>query len=118
MARRLIITLGLLLLANSAAALRVIEQVERPVELTLEQLNLPAAGGSTVSFSPCPTCSSTTHRLLDTTVLKVNGQVVPLPEFIRIAGEISAKPNGAASASAVVFLDLATERITRIEVRE
>ncbi|HUQ52955.1 MAG TPA: hypothetical protein VM692_12085 [Gammaproteobacteria bacterium] len=118
MARKLLVTLGLLLLTHSAAAVRVIEQVERPVELTLAELNLPAAGGTTISFSACPTCSTSTHRLLDTTVLKVNGQTVPLQEFIRLADEIGDKPNGAENAIAVVFLDLATERITRIEVRE
>ena len=114
MARKLIVTLAFLLLANSAAALRVIEQVERPVELTLVQLTLPPASGTTVSFSECPTCSTSTHRLSDATVFKVNGQILALPEFLLAANEIS----NAESAVAIVFLDLATERITRIEVRE
>ena len=47
------------------AALRVIEQVERAVELTLGELTLPAAEGGTVSFSECPTCGVSTHRLTD-----------------------------------------------------
>jgi hypothetical protein len=114
MARKLLVTLAFLLLANSAAALRVIEQVERPVELTLAQLTLPPPGGTTVSFSECPTCSTSTHRLADSTVYKVNGETMALPEFLLAADEI----RNADSAVAVVFLDLATERITRIEVRE
>ena len=118
MARTLLVTLALLLLANTASATRVIEQVERPVELTLADLTLPTAGGSTISFSECPTCGSSTHRLLDSTVYRANGQTVALVDFLRIAAEIRDKPNGASSAVAVVFLDLATGRITRIEVRE
>ena len=114
MSRQVLATLALLLLTNSAAALRVIEQVERPVELTLAQLTLPSAGGTTVSFSECPTCSTSTHRLSDSAVFKVNGQTLPLDEFLLAADEI----NNDESAVAVVFLDLATERITRIEVRE
>jgi hypothetical protein len=46
-----------------------------------------------------------------------NRQVVGLPDLLRIAQEIESK-NRAQQAMAVVFLDIATERITRIEVRE
>jgi hypothetical protein len=103
---------------DTASALRVIEQVERAVELTLADLNLPAQGGSTISFSECETCSVSTHRVMDTTVFRANGQIVPFVDFLRIADEIAGKPNGKTNAVAVVFLDLATERITRIELRE
>jgi hypothetical protein len=115
---KLLITLAFLLLANTAGAVRVIEQVERAVELTLGDLALPSSGGTTIGFSECPTCGSSTHRLVDSTVYRANGQTVPLVEFLRIAAEISDKPNAANAAVAVVFLDLATGRITRIEVRE
>jgi hypothetical protein len=118
MIRKTLFALALLLSVHTASALRVIEQVERAVELTLADLDLPAQGGSTISFKECETCGISTHRLLDTTVFRANGQIVALVDFLRIADEISDKPNGEKNAIAVVFLDLATERITRIELRE
>jgi hypothetical protein len=106
-----------LLLVDTAGAVRVLEQLERPVELTLADLTLPAAGGTTISFSECTTCGSSTHRLQDTTVFKANGRVVTLAELLLVADEIRGKPNGADRAMALVFLDIQTGRITRIELR-
>jgi hypothetical protein len=117
MIRRLLVTFALLLALDTAGAVRVIEQVERAVELTLAELTLPTGEGSTVSFSECPDCGTSTHRLTDATVLKANGQTLPLAEFVRVASEIRGRANGD-NAVAVVFLDIATSRITRIEVRE
>ena len=53
MMRKLLVTISLLLLLDTASALRVIEQVERAVELTLGELSLPDDEGGTVSFSEC-----------------------------------------------------------------
>lgn len=117
MIRKFFVTLALLALVDTAAAVRVLDQVERPVELTLADLTLPAPGGTTISFSECPTCGSSTHRLTDTTLFVANGSAVALADFLRIADEIRDKPNGAERAMAVVFLDVATGRITRIEMR-
>jgi hypothetical protein len=115
---KLLVSLALLLTLDTAGAVRVIEQVERAVELTLADLSLPSSDAGTISFSECPNCGVSTHRLTASTVYKANGTVVAYADLLRVAGEISDKPNGAASAVAVVFLDLATGRITRIEVRE
>ena len=118
MLRKLLDATSLLLLIDSAAALRVIEQVERAVELTLGELSLPSAEGGTVSFSECPTCGVSTHRLTASTVFQANRQTVPFVEFMRIAELIADKPDGKTNAVAVVFLDIETGRITRIEIRE
>ena len=119
MMRKLLVTISLvLLLIDTASALRVIEQVERAVELTLGELSLPSAEGGTVSFSECPTCGISTHRLTESTVFQANRQTVPFVEFMRIVELIADKPNGEDKAVAVVFIDIATGRITRIEVRE
>ena len=118
MTRNTLFAAALLLAFNTAGAVRVLEQVERPLELTLAELNLPAADGGTISFRECGTCSLSTHRLMDSTEYRVNGQTVGVVDFLRIAEEISDKPNGAEKAMAVVFLDLETDRITRIELRE
>jgi len=113
-----IVTLVLLLFVDTADAVRVIEQIERAVELTLDQLTLPINGGGAISFSECAACGSSTHRLLDSTAFQANEQTLPFAEFLRVAANIADKPNGAERAMAVVFLDVATGRVTRIELRE
>lgn len=118
MIRRAVVTLALLSMLEPASADRVVEQVERAVELSLAGLTLPAGEGSTVSFRECEGCPLSTHRLTDETELRANGQRLPLPEFLLAAGEIKGKPGGADNALAFVFLDIKTGRLTRIEVRE
>jgi hypothetical protein len=118
MTRKALLAAALLLAFNTAGAVRVLEQVERPIELALADLTLPSADGGTISFRECGACGLSTHRLMDSTEYRVNGQTVPVVDFLRIADEIGDKPNGAEKAMAVVFLDLATGRITRIELRE
>jgi hypothetical protein len=118
MIRKIFVAAALLLVMDTAAALRVIEQVERAVELTLGDLILPPSGGTTVSFPECFGCSLSTHRLSDSTVYVANGRIVTLAEFLSIAAEIAAKPNGKSTAVAAVYLDIKTGRLTRIQLRE
>ena len=117
MTRQLLATFALLLWIDSASAVRVIEQIERPVELTLDELNF-SAGGSVVSFSECATCGSSTHRVTDSTVYKVNGRTLPLADFLSVIGEIRQRPGADGKTFAVVFLDLESGRVTRLEIRE
>jgi hypothetical protein len=118
MIRKTLIAVAFLLALDTAGAVRVLEQTERPVELTLAELTLPSGDGGTVSFRECAGCTLGTHRLTDDTELRANGQSVSVADFLRIAGEIKDRPNGAKNAMAVVFLDVATGRITRIELRQ
>ncbi len=118
MIRQTLVTIALLLTLDTASALRVIEQVERPVELVLGDLTLPAAEGGNISFSECPTCSISTHRLTAATVYKVNRQTVPFADFLRLVAEIRQKQDGNTRTFAGVFLDIASGRITRVEVLE
>lgn len=118
MTRQILIAIAALLTLGTAHATRVLDQAENGFELSLGDLNLPAAGGETISFSACPRCGLSTHRLMDTTVFKVNGQVVPRAEFLRIAAQISERPSAAVRTFAGVFLDIASARVTRIELRE
>jgi hypothetical protein len=118
MTRHILIAIAALLALGTAHATRVLDQVENGFELTLADLHLPAAGGETISFSACPRCGINTHRLTDTTVFKVNGRQVPLAEFLRITAQVSERPADAARTFAGVFLDIASGRVTRIELRE
>ena len=117
MTRQILATLVLLLALDTAGAVRVIEQVERPVELTLAEITF-AAGGRTISFSECARCGVSTHRLLDSTVYELNDRALPLAELLRVVDEIRERRDGADTAIAVVFLDIASGRVTRVEVRE
>jgi len=116
MTRQIFATIALLLMIDTASAVRVLEQAERPVELNLGDLTF-SAGGGTISFSECAACSTSTHRLTDSTVFEVNHRVLPLVEFLRVIGEIRER-NGDEKAFAAVFLDLESGRVTRVEVRE
>jgi hypothetical protein len=116
--RRLLVTLALLLRLNAAEAARVLEDVERAVELTLDRLGLPAEAGGMLHFRDCPACGSSAHRLVKSTVYRAGGQTLPLHEFLSVAHSIAGQPHGGARTVAIVFLDVATGRVTRIELRE
>jgi hypothetical protein len=119
MTRQILLTIALLLTLDTADAVRVIEQVEHPVELVLGDLTLPAtADGDNISFSECPTCGISTHRLTTATVYKVNRQTVAFADFLRLVAEIRQKPDGNTRSFAGVFLDIASGRVTRVEVLE
>lgn len=116
MTRQILAALALMLVIDTAAAVRVLEQIERPVELTLGDLRF-SAGGGTISFSECATCGLSTHLLTDSTVYEVNGRALPLVDFLRIIDEIRDRPNGDDATMAAVFLDIATGRVARVAVR-
>ena len=118
MTRQILVTIALLLTLDTAGAVRVIEQVEHPVELVLSELTLPAADGGNISFRECPTCGISTHRLTTATVYKVNRQTVAFADFLRLVAEIRQKPDGNTRSFAGVFLDIASGRVTRVEVLE
>jgi hypothetical protein len=118
MLRKTFVTLALLTALQPATASRVVEQIERGVELTLNQLSLPSADGGTVSFRECTDCPIKTHVLMADAIFTTNGQIVGLPDLLRFAEDIEDRPSAAERTMAVVFLDIATNRVTRIEVRE
>ena len=112
----LLVSLVLCLLVDAAGA-DVLEEVERAVELTLEQLTLHA-NGDAIRFRECPSCETRTHRFSASTVFQTAGQTLPMSEFVRVAHRFREHPKGRARAIVVVFLDVATGRVTRIELRE
>lgn len=118
MIHKILATIALLLTLDTAGAARVLEQPERPVELMLGDLTLPTGDGGNVSFKACPQCGISSHRVTSETVYKVNGQALPFVEFARAVEMIRDKPNGDDRTIAGVFLDVASGRVTRIEIRE
>ena len=115
---RLTITLALLLSLASGAAARTIEELERPLELTLGSVRLPTGEAGTLTFQQCAECSYNTHRTTETTEFQINGRALPLADFLLAVEEIRARPGTPETDTIVtVFLDLATERVTRVTVR-
>ena len=120
-AAHVVCTLLVMLLTSllvDAARAGALEEVERAVEVTLDQLTLPAANGDAIRFRECPTCESRTHRFSASTVFQVAGQTLPVPDFVRFAHRVADRPKGAARAIVVVFLDVTTGGVTRVELRE
>jgi len=103
---------------HEASALRVLQQVERAVELTLGDLTLPKSSTGTISFKACPSCAIDTHRVTDATVYQANRQALPLVEFLRVADELRSRPRGKDTTVAAVFLDIQSGRVTRIEINQ
>jgi hypothetical protein len=118
MNRQILATIALVLTLDTAGAVRVLEQVERPVELSLGDLTLPTADGGNLTFKECPRCGISSHRVTSETVYMVNGQTLPFAEFAKAVELIRDKRDGDAKTFAAVFLDIESGRVTRVEIRE
>lgn len=102
--------------AASAQALRVLEPVERSVELALRELTLPAAGRRAVLYRPCATCPLEAHTVNDKTTYLFNDRVLPLAEFLAAVEQVRQRPAEEARAVAFVYYDIRTEDVNRVRV--
>jgi hypothetical protein len=117
MAHRILATMALLATLNTAHATRVLEQPERPYELSLSQLTLPSSTNGGVTVKPCEDCTYSTHVLTDTTLFVVNRQSVSFADFRLIAEELRANQSAEQSTFVGLFVDVETGRVTRITLR-
>jgi hypothetical protein len=101
---------------TSAHAFRVMEDVETSVEIALRDVTLPADANGTLSFRSCATCPIQTHSLSYETVYRFNGRALSFEEFAAAVGDLRETPSVESRALAGVFLDLNTERVTRVIV--
>ena len=108
----------LLLLAGAAPtyAARVLEVVERGLELPLEGMTLPATSGGTVQFRICATCAISTHQVTAATEYVFNHRKLALEKFLVAVEEVRDRPSVERRTIAGVYIDLETERVTRIAV--
>ncbi len=102
--------------AASAQAIRVLEPVERSVELALREVTLPAAGRRAVLYRPCATCPLETHSVTDKTTYLFNDRVLPLAQFLAEVEEVRQRPAEEARAVAFVYYDINTEDVNRVRV--
>jgi hypothetical protein len=117
MARNILIaTLLLLSCAAPSYAARVLERVERGLELPLQEITLPVASTGTVQFRTCATCSVETHAVTAGTEYVFNHRKLALEDFLAAVKELRERPSVLRRTLAGVYLDLETERVTRIAV--
>jgi hypothetical protein len=116
-ARSTLATLALAAAFGTADAARVLEQPERPYELTLEQLTLPSSAAGGITVKPCEDCTYSTHVLTAATQFLLNGQLVPFVDFSRVFEEVRGNSRASATAVAGLFVDVDTGRVTRVSLR-
>ncbi len=108
-------TLVLLGLFNSAGAVRVLKEVERPFEVAIGQLTLPKDTGGSLTLRACDTCRVGSYRLQGSTAFLLDGRAIAYADFNHALDGLRGSTTGDATVVSV-FVDLDTERVTRISV--
>lgn len=116
MIRRILAACALLTVCASANATRVLEQPERPYELSLAQLTLPSSATGGLTVKECEACAYSTHLLTSATTFYVNNQLLTYADFSRVAGEI--RGSRRENALVAVFVDIASGRVTRVKLHD
>jgi hypothetical protein len=115
-AHRIFATLALLAAFGTAHATRVLEQPERPYEISLSRLTLPATASGGVTIKACDACAYSTHVLSASTQYFVNRQNVAFEDFKRIAADVRGNRTLLQTAVAGVFIDIGTGRVNRVSL--
>jgi hypothetical protein len=102
--------------ATASYAARPLVPVERGLELPLQDITLPVASDSAVQFRICATCSLETHSVTRDTEYLFNHRKLALADFLAAVKELRERPSMLGRTLAGVYLDLETERVTRIAV--
>ncbi len=109
------VALSALLLGTSAAT-QVYDAIENGFEIAVVDLTLPDGAGGNVTFRTCDSCPIASHRMTETTTFSYNGQLLAYPDFLQSVNNARRSPTLRQSASAGVFVDVNTKRVTRISV--
>jgi hypothetical protein len=116
MIRRTLGTVALLLAFATAHGARLMEQPERPYELSLTQVTLPSSTSGALTIKPCESCPYTTHVLTSATEFYINDQPLPYAEFSQLTSELLGSRRERAFVT--VFVDVTSERVTRVKLRD
>ena len=113
---RVITLVFMLALASTAnaAAVRVMEQAEDAHELRLGEVSLPSAAGGSVIFKACSDCRTSALRVTEATVYEVDGQLVDLKTFNKLAKGFRGKRGGAVDTAVYVFFRVDSRLVTRL----
>ncbi len=110
------IALGLWAL-TATAGMRVLEQVEQPYELDLSAVQMPAGPAGTVSFKTCDTCRLELRSVYSGTKYFVNGRELAFKDFLPAVQSLRAATSRSSLPFVGLFVDLQSQRVTRITVR-
>ena len=114
---RILAILALLGFVGSASAFRVLEQTERPFELALSQLTLPAVSFGSVTLRECDKCGISTRRFVDGAKFVIDGQELKYTDFLQIVTDLRGNTKASDAIVANVYVDIVTERVTRVAIR-
>jgi hypothetical protein len=115
MRSRILATLLLLGLVNTAAAERVLREVERPFEIGVGQLTLPPDTSGSLTLRACDTCRLSSYRLQGATKFVLDGRETKYADFAHAVDAL--RTSATASATVVgVFIDRTTEIVTKVSV--
>jgi hypothetical protein len=114
---RIFAILALLGCMGSANAFRVLGQPERPFELTLSQLTLPKDTAGSVTVRECDTCRISTRRFVDGATFVIDGREVRYADFLQVIADLRGGSRTNDTVVANVYIDIATERVTRVAIR-
>jgi len=111
-----LIAIGLVTMASSAWAYRIIEQPEDAYELTLGMVRLPASERAAVVFRACEDCRTTSMRVTADTRYFANGAPITLKELNDIAADLLATAAGRNDTLIYIYYDVASLRINRLAI--
>lgn len=114
MIKRIVLSATLIAAFGTAHAVRVLEPVERPVELSLAALTLPTTTTGNISFRPCEQCPIATHLLTNRTEFFAGRRPVTYQEFLALSADVRQNAEASQAALVTVFLSVTNERVTRI----
>jgi hypothetical protein len=101
----------------AAQGLRVLEQNERPYELTLDQVRLPTVLGGTVTVHACDGCQTISPAVTAATRFFVNGRELPYVDFMAAVADVRKAAGRDQAVFVGVFVDGDAQRVNRIMVR-
>ncbi len=117
MSRALVVAAMLLGFASASAnATRVLDPVESAVEVAIANLNLPTDAGGTVTLRECADCAYRSHRLGDGALFRLNRKSATFQEVLEYVAATRQSRAAMDGTLVTVFLDVNTERVTRISI--
>ncbi len=113
---RALLAATLLAAFSNANAIRVLDPVESAVEVAVANLTLPMDAGGTVTLRACADCAYSSHRLSDGAHFRLNGKTATLQEVLDYVAATRQSRAAMDNTLVTVFLDVNTERVTRISI--
>ena len=113
---RILVAAAMLFALANANATRVLDPVESAVEVAIENLNLPTDAAGTVTLRGCADCAYRSHRLSAGALFRLNRKSATFQEVLEYVAATRQSRAAMDDMLVTVFLDVNTERVTRISI--